>query len=192
MLWQTAPIKYHWQAHQHAAEVTLLVGMIDPPLGIIATPDVAAVNSKIGTGSVVSDPANITMDIGVAAVMGLTRAAPDHSTDLHVVTTCDTEAQSLYCYHHDTTLQIFIPWKFSRDDCRSPTQISQTLKNQDEDLQQVCKQCIWKIRPENTKWLQMTTSPGNTIAQMIRIVTPRMIYTKRALSHCTCTERATQ
>ena len=41
---------WHCQAHQHAAEVTPPVGMVDPPLGIIATPDVPTVITKIGTG----------------------------------------------------------------------------------------------------------------------------------------------
>ena len=52
MLPWIALIKYHCQAHQHAAKVTPLVGMIDPPLGIIATPDVPTMITKIGTGSV--------------------------------------------------------------------------------------------------------------------------------------------
>ena len=63
MLPWIALIKYHHQAHQHTTEVTPLVGMIDPPLGIIATPDVPAMITKIGTGSVIPDPTHITMDI---------------------------------------------------------------------------------------------------------------------------------
>ena len=110
MLPQTALIKYHHQAHQHTTEVTPLVGMIDPPLGIIATPDIPTVIIRIGTGSVVSDPACRTMDIGVAAVMTPTGAAPDHSTDPHIVTTHATEAQ-VYTdttMTHHTTPQILI------------------------------------------------------------------------------------
>ena len=93
MLPWTALIKYQCQAHQHATEVTPLVGMIDPPLGIITTPDIPAVLTKIGTGSVVPDPTHITMDIGVAAIMTPAGATPDHSTDLHIITTHATEAQ---------------------------------------------------------------------------------------------------
>ena len=87
MLPWTALIKYHHQAHQHTAEVTPPVGMIDPPLGIIATQDIPAVITKIGTGSVIPDPTHITMDIGVAAIMTPARAASDHFTDLHILTT---------------------------------------------------------------------------------------------------------
>ena len=93
MLPWTALIKYHLQAHQHATEVTPLIGMIDPLLGIIATPDVLTVITKIGTGSVVPDPAHITMDIGVAAIMTLVGATPGHSTDLPDIATHATEAQ---------------------------------------------------------------------------------------------------
>ena len=50
MLPWTALIKYHHQAHQHAAEVTPLIGMIGPPLGMIVTPDILTVITKIGTG----------------------------------------------------------------------------------------------------------------------------------------------
>ena len=93
MLPWTALIKYHHQAHQHATEVTPLIGMIGPPLGIIATPDVLTVITKIGTGLVVPDPTHITMDIGVAAVMTPIGATPGHSTDLSNVVSHATEAQ---------------------------------------------------------------------------------------------------
>ena len=63
MLPWTALIKYHHQAHQHAAEVMPLIGMIGPPLGIIVTPDVLTVITKIGPGLVIPDPTHITMDI---------------------------------------------------------------------------------------------------------------------------------
>ena len=44
-----------------------LIGMMGPPLGIIATPDVLTMITKIGRGLVVPSPTHITMDIGVAA-----------------------------------------------------------------------------------------------------------------------------
>ena len=75
MLPWTALIKYHHQAHQHATEI----GMIGPPLGIITTPDVLIMITKIGTGSVIPDLTHITMDIEVAAVMTLIGATPSHS-----------------------------------------------------------------------------------------------------------------
>ena len=45
MLPWIALIKYHHWAHWHATGVTPLIGVIGPPLGIMATPDVI---TKIG------------------------------------------------------------------------------------------------------------------------------------------------
>ena len=159
LLW-TALIKYHCQAHQHATEVTPLVGMIDPPLGIIATPDIPTVITKIGTGSVIPDPTHITMDIGVAAIMTPTRATPDHSTDLHIITTHATEAQ----VHTATTMTHHIADphpvetfpKMTAD--LDHTNLTDNTTNQHKDLPQVCKQCLGKIRTENTNRLQLMTS----------------------------------
>ena len=93
MLPWTALIKYHHQAHQHAAEVIPLIGMIGPPLGIIVTPDVLTMITKIGPGLVVPDPAHIPMDIGVASIMTPIGATPGHSTDLPDVASHATQAQ---------------------------------------------------------------------------------------------------
>ena len=119
LLW-TALIKCHHQEHQHAAEVTPLMGMIGPPLGIIATPDILTMITKIGTGLVIPDPAHITMDIGVAAVMTPIEATPGHSTDLPNVVSHATEAQvhtTTAVTHHTADLH---PIEFfSQDDSRS-------------------------------------------------------------------------
>ena len=76
--------------------------MIDPPLGIIATPDVLTVITKIGPGLVIPDPAHITMDIGVAAIMTPIGATPGHFTDPPTIVSHATEAASSYHYCHDT------------------------------------------------------------------------------------------
>ena len=88
-----ALIKYLHQAHQHATEITPLIGMIGHPLGIIVMPDILATIIKIGPGLVVPDPTHITMDIGVAAIMTPIGATPGHSTDLPDVASHATEAQ---------------------------------------------------------------------------------------------------
>ena len=75
MLLQTALIKYHLQAHQHATEVTPPVGMIDPHLGIIATTGIPTVIIEIGTGSVIPDPTHTILDTGVTATMTPTGVA---------------------------------------------------------------------------------------------------------------------
>ena len=159
MLPQAALIKYHCQAHQHAAEVTPLVGVIDPPLGIIATPGIPAMITKIGTGWVVPNPTHITMDIGVAAIMTPTRATPDHSTDLHIITTHATEAQvhtATAMTHHIADphpIEIFLKMTADLDH----TNLTDNTTNQHEDLPQVCKQCLGKIRTKNTNRLQLMT-----------------------------------
>ena len=89
-----ALIKYHHQAHQHAAEATPLIGMIGHPLGIIVTPDILTMIIKIGPGLVVPNPTHITMDIGVAAITTPVEATPGHPIDLYDVVSHVTEAQA--------------------------------------------------------------------------------------------------
>ena len=78
-----ALIKYYHQAHQHAAEVTPLIGMIGHPLDIVVTPDALTMIIKIGPGLVIPDPTHIPMDIEIAAIMTPIEAASGHPTDLH-------------------------------------------------------------------------------------------------------------
>ena len=93
MLLQTALIKYHLLAHWHAAEVTPPIDMIDPHLGIIATAGIPTMIIKIGTGSVIPDPAHTILDTGVTAAMTPAGVAPDHFIDLHIIAPHATEAQ---------------------------------------------------------------------------------------------------
>ena len=94
LLW-TALIKYHLQAHQHATEITTPVGMIDPLLGIIATPGIPTMIIGIDTGSVIPNPAHTTLDTGVTVAMTPTVVTPDGFIDLHVIALHATEAQAL-------------------------------------------------------------------------------------------------
>ena len=55
------------------------------------------------------------------------------------------------------------------------TNPTNNIKKQHKDLLQIHKQCLGKIRREDTNRLQLTTPPQNTIVQMSRIVTPRTI-----------------
>ena len=82
MLPWSAQIRYHLLAHWHTAEVMPTTGVIDPPLDIIATPDILTVITRIDPGSVVPNPTHITIGIGVAAIMTPIGATPGHSTDL--------------------------------------------------------------------------------------------------------------
>ena len=151
MLLQTTLIKYHHQAHQHATEVTPPVGMIDPPLAIIATPDIPTMITKIGTGSAVPNPTHITMDIGVAAVMTPIGAAPDHSTDLHIIATHAIEAPvhtstAVTCHIANLHPVEIFPEMTADLDHTNPRN---NITNQHKDLLQAHKQHLGKIRTED-------------------------------------------
>ena len=177
MLLQTVLIKYHLQAHQHTVEVIPPVGVTDPHQGIIATTGIPTVIIKTGTGPVIPDLAHTILDTGVTAAMTPTGVAPDHFIHLHIIAPHATEAQVhtiTDMTHHIADLhpiEIF-PEMTADLDHTNPTD---NITNQQEDPLQVCKQCLGKIRTEDTNRLQLTIPPQNTIAQMIRIVTPRLI-----------------
>ena len=174
---QTALIKYHLQTHQHTAEVTLPVGMIDPYLEIIATTGIPTVIIEIGTGSVIPDLTHTILDTGVTAAITPAGFAPNHFTGFHIIAHHATEGQvhtATAITHHITDLhpiEIF-PKMTANLDHTNPTS---NMTNQHKDVLQAHKQHLGKIRTEDTNRLQLMTPPQNTIAQMIRIVTPRTI-----------------
>ena len=177
MLPWTALIKYHLQAHQHAIEVTPPVGMIDPHLGSIATIGIPTMIIKIGKGSVIPNPAHTILYMGVRAAMTPAGVTPNHFIDLHIIAPHATEAQ----VHTATAVKHHIAYPH-------PVEISPTMTadpdytnpvsniiNQHKDLLQVHKLHLGKIRTEDTNRLQLMILPQNTIVQLIRIVTSRMI-----------------
>ena len=177
MLPWTSLIKYHHQAHQHITEVTPLIDVIGPPLGIIATPDILTMITKTGTGLVIPDPTHITMDIGIAAIMTPIGATPGHSTDLPNVVSHATEAQvhtTTPMTHHTTDLHPieFFP-KMTAD--LNHTNPENNITNQHKDLPQAHKQHCGKIKTEDTNRSQLVIHHWNTTVQMIKIVTPRTI-----------------
>ena len=151
--------------------------MIDLHLGIIATPGIPTMIIEIDTGSVIPNPTHTTLDAGVTAIMTPTGATPDHFIDLHVIAFCTTEAQAhttTAVTHHITDPHpIEISPKMTADpNHKNPTS---NITNQHKDLLQVHNQHLGKIRTEGTDRSQLTILPQNTIVQVIRIVTPRMI-----------------
>ena len=95
--------------HWHATGLTPTTGMIDPPLDIIATPDVHTMITRIDPGSVIPGPAPITIDIGAAATRTPVEATPGHSTDLPNIVSHATEAQvptTTPAIHHTTDLHL--------------------------------------------------------------------------------------
>ena len=136
-----ALIKYHYQAHQHATEVTPLIGMIGQPLGIIVTPDILAMIIKIGPALVIPNPTHITMGIGVAAIMTPIGATPGHSTDLPNIASHATEGQvhtTIAKTHHTLDLHpVVISPKMTADLDTNP---KNNITNQHKDLLQAHKQ----------------------------------------------------
>ena len=171
------PDKNHHQAHQHTTEVTPLIGMIGPPLGIIATPHALTMITKIGTGLVVPDPTHKTMDIGVAAIMTPIGATPGHSTGHPDVASHTSEPQVhtttavTHCTADLHPIEIFP--KMTAD--LNHTNPKNNITNQHKDLPQAHKQHCGKIKTEDTNKSQLTIHHQNTMVQMIKIVTPRMI-----------------
>ena len=146
MLPWTALTKYHLQTDQCTAEITQPAGMIDPHLGIIATPDVPTVIIEIGTGSVIPDPTHTTLDTGVTAAMIPAGVAPDHFIDLHVIALHTTEAQvhtaTAMTHHIADPHPIEISPKMTADpDYTSP---AINITNQCKDLLQAHKQHLGK------------------------------------------------
>ena len=177
MLLQTALIKYHLQAHQHTVEVIPPVDVIDPHLGIIAKTGIPTVIIEIDTGSFVPDLTHTILDTGVTAAMTPAGVDPDCFIDLHIIAPHATEAgvhTATTVTHHITDLhpiEIF-PQMTADLEHTNPTD---NITNQHKDLLQVHEQCLGKTRIEDTNRLQLMIPPQNTIAQVIRIVTPRMI-----------------
>ena len=153
------------------------VGMTDPYQGIIVTTGIPTMIIETGTGPIIPDVSHTILDTGVTANMTPTGVAPDHFIDLHVIAPHATEAQVhtvTAVTHHIADLHpVEIFPKMTAD--LNHTNLTDNITNQHEDLPQVHKQCLGKIRTEDTNRLQLMTPPQNTIAQMIRIVTLRMI-----------------
>ena len=150
--------------------------MIGPPLGIIATPDILIVITKIGPGLVIPDSTHITMDIGVAAIMTPVGATPGHSTDLPNVVSYATEAQVpttiavTHCTGDLHPIEIFPKMTADLD-----TNPKNNITNQYKDIPQAHKQHHGKLKTEDTNKSQLMIHHPNTTVQMIKIVTQRMI-----------------
>ena len=151
--------------------------MTDHHLGIIAPPGTPTMIIGTDTGSVALDPTHITLDTGVTATMTATGVAPDHFIDPHVVALHTTGAPAhitTATTHHITDPHPagISPEMTVDPECINPTS---NIINQHKDHLPVSKQCLGKTRTEGTNRSQLMTLPQNTIAQMSRIVTQRMI-----------------
>ena len=176
MLPWTARIICHHLAHWHAAGLMPTTGMIDPPLDVVATPDIHTMITRIDLGSVVPSPAPMTIDIGVAAVRTPIEATPGHSTDLPNVVSHATEAQvptATAVTHCTADLQLIgiLPVMTADLDTNPENNTTDWHKNPRPPP----KQHLGNIRIRDTRRSPLMTHHQNTTAQMIMIVTWRMI-----------------
>ena len=176
MLPWTAHIRYHHLAHWHTAGLTPTTGMIDPPLDIVATPDILTMITRIDLGSVAPNPTHITTGTGVAAIMTPVGVAPGHSTDLPDVVSHATEAQvptAIAVTHHTADLHpIGIFPKMTADLNTNP---ENTTTNQHKDPCPLHKQHLGSTRIRDKSRSPLMTHLQNSTVQMTMIVTQRMI-----------------
>ena len=176
MLPWTAQIRYHCLLHQHATGLTPMTRMIDPPLDIIATPDVHIMITRIVPHSVAPGPTPITIDIGVAATRTPVEVTPGHSTDLPNVVSHITGAQvptATAMTHCTADLHLIgiLP--------KMTANLNINPKNNTTDQPTYpCpphKHHLGNIRIRDTSKSPLMTHCQNTTAQMIMTVTQRMI-----------------
>ena len=176
MLQWIALSRYLFQACQHGTGITPLVGIIGQHPGT-ATPDIPTATIETGTDSSNPNPTGTTPVIEITVIVIPAEAILDHSIDLHAIAPCITEVSAhtttaMTCHtagpHHDDT---------SPERTVYPKHISPAgnIIHQHKDCLPVCKQCLGNIRTEGTNRSQLMILPQNTIAQMSRIVTWRMI-----------------
>ena len=101
MLPWTAQIRYCHLVHQHAAGLTPMTGVEDPPLDITVTPDTHIMITGTDLDSVIPDLAPITTDTGVVATKTPIEVTPDHSIDPPIAVFHITEALVLTTTNHD-------------------------------------------------------------------------------------------
>ena len=176
MLPWTAQIRYHHLEHQHAAGLMPTTGMIDPPLDVIATPDIHTMITRIDPGSVVPSTAPVTIDIGVAAIRTPIEATPGHYTDLPNIVSHATETQvptATAMTHHTADLHLIgILPEMTADLNTNP---KNNTTDWHKDPRPPLKQHLGNIRIRDTSRSPLMTHHQNTTAQMIMIVTQRMI-----------------
>ena len=176
MLSWTAWIRYHHLAHWHAAGLTPMTGMKDPPLDIIATPDIHTMITRIDPDSVAPNLALVTTNIGVVATRTTIEVTLGHSTDLPTIVSHITGAQvptTTTTTHCTTDLHVIgILPEMTADLNTNP---KSNTTDWPVDLCPLCKHHLGNIRIRDTSKSPSTTHLQSTTAQMITTVIHRMI-----------------
>ena len=176
MLPWTAQIRYHHLAHWHTTGLTPMRGVIDPPLDIIATPEVHTMSTRKDPDSVIPSPTAITIDIGVATTRTPVEVTSGHSTDLPTIVSHVTGAQvptTTTTTHCTTDLHLIgILPEMTADLDINP---ENNTTEQPTDPHLPCKHHLGNTRIRDTSKSPLMTHHQNTTAQMIMTVTQRMI-----------------
>ena len=174
MLPWTAWIRYHHLAHQHATGLTPMTGMKDPPLDIIATPDIHTMITRIDPDSVAPNLTLVITDIGVVATRTPIEVSPGHSTDLPSIVSHITGAPvptATAMTHHTADLHLIgILPKMTADLDINPKSNTTDWPVDPHPLHK-----LGNIRIRDTSKSQLMTHCQSTTAQMIMTVTQMMI-----------------
>ena len=176
MLPWTAQIRYCHLADWHAAELTPMTGMKDPPLDVIATPDIHTMITRIDSGSVIPDLTLVTTDIGVVAARTHIEVTPGHSTDLPTIVSHVTGAPvptATTMTHCTTDLHLIGILPKMTADLNINPKSNTTDRPADPCLPHKCH--LGNIRIRDTGKSPLMTHHQSTTAQMIMTVTQRMI-----------------
>ena len=172
----TAQIRYRCLVHQHAAGLTPMTGVDNPPLDITVTPDAHTMITGTDLDSVIPNLAPVTTDTGVVATRTLNEVTPDHSIDPPIAVFHITEAlvlttTTMTCLTADLHL-IGIPPKMTAD---LDINLGYNTTDKPRDLHPLHRHHLVNIRTRDTNRSQLMTHHQSTTAQMTRKVTQRMI-----------------
>ena len=176
MLPWTAQIRYHHLVHWHAAGLTPMTGVEDPPLDVIVTPDAHTMITRIDPDSVTPDLTPITTDIGVVAARTPIEVAPDHSTDLPVTVSHVTGAlvPTTTATTH-LTADLHLIGIFPEMTADLDINPGSNTTDWPEDPHPPRRHHLGNIRIRDTSKLPLMTHCQSTTAQMTMTVTQRMI-----------------
>ena len=161
MLPWTAWIRYQHLAHQHATGLTPMTGMKDPPLDIIATPDVHTMITRIDPDSVTPNLALVTTDIGVVAAITPAEATPGHSTDLPAIVShitgapVPTATAMTHCTHRPSSHR-----NTSQDDSRSQHKSQKQHYRPAQGSSSTSQASSWKHKDKRHKQVTIDDPPS--------------------------------
>ena len=176
MLPWTAQIRYCHPVHWHAAGLTPMTDVGDPPLDAIVTPDAHTMITRIDPDSVAPNLTPLTTDIGVVAASTPIEVALDHSTDLpttvsHITGALVPTATAMTHLTADLHLIGIFP-EMTADLNINP---GSNTTDWPKDPHPPHRHHLGNIRIRDTSKSLLMTHLWSTMAQMTMTVTQRMI-----------------